>query len=175
MSANLQLVEDFINTRSIELGSDDIADRAALAGWLRERKLLPPGTTVTPAGHRRAVRLREGLRALAVVHNEAGPDRRAEADVADLARELPLVVDLSGPAPRLAPRSSSPADAALATILAAVAESAAEGTWARFKACRDDNCHWAYLDESRNRSRAWCSMASCGNRAKARAFRNRAS
>jgi len=29
-------------------------------------------------------------------------------------------------------------------------------------------CTWLFLDRSRNRSRRWCSMATCGNRAKAR-------
>ena len=35
----------------------------------------------------------------------------------------------------------------------------------RLKIC--PNCHWLFLDRSRNRSRAWCDMAVCGNRAKA--------
>jgi len=30
------------------------------------------------------------------------------------------------------------------------------------------NCHWLYIDNSRNRSRRWCDMNVCGNRAKAR-------
>ncbi|MGH6861202.1 MAG: CGNR zinc finger domain-containing protein [Phyllobacterium sp.] len=30
------------------------------------------------------------------------------------------------------------------------------------------NCHWLYFDASRNRSRRWCDMRVCGNRAKAR-------
>ncbi|WP_407867028.1 CGNR zinc finger domain-containing protein [Phyllobacterium phragmitis] len=30
------------------------------------------------------------------------------------------------------------------------------------------NCHWLYVDNSRNRSRRWCDMTVCGNRAKAR-------
>lgn len=35
----------------------------------------------------------------------------------------------------------------------------------RLKIC--PNCGWLFLDRSRNRSRAWCDMAVCGNRAKA--------
>ena len=35
----------------------------------------------------------------------------------------------------------------------------------RLKIC--PNCQWLFLDRSRNRSRAWCDMAVCGNRAKA--------
>ena len=34
--------------------------------------------------------------------------------------------------------------------------------------CADDRCGWLFLDSSRNRSRRWCSMEDCGNRAKAR-------
>jgi predicted RNA-binding Zn ribbon-like protein len=34
--------------------------------------------------------------------------------------------------------------------------------------CADGKCGWLFLDTSRNRSRRWCSMEDCGNRAKAR-------
>ena len=35
----------------------------------------------------------------------------------------------------------------------------------RMKIC--GNCGWLFLDKSKNRSRMWCDMAVCGNRAKA--------
>ncbi len=39
----------------------------------------------------------------------------------------------------------------------------------RVSQCADDRgCGYLFLDTSRNRSRLWCSMESCGNRAKAR-------
>lgn len=42
----------------------------------------------------------------------------------------------------------------------------------RMKVCR--NCGWLFIDRSKNRSRAWCDMAVCGNRAKAnRHYRRR--
>lgn len=34
--------------------------------------------------------------------------------------------------------------------------------------CAADQCGWLFLDHSRNRSRRWCTMKSCGNSAKAR-------
>jgi predicted RNA-binding Zn ribbon-like protein len=41
----------------------------------------------------------------------------------------------------------------------------------RVKACSPpDGCGWLYYDSSRNRSRRWCSMQSCGNAAKARSY-----
>ena len=43
----------------------------------------------------------------------------------------------------------------------------------RLKACAADDCGWVFLDHSRNRSRRWCDMSDCGNRAKVRRFRSR--
>ncbi|WP_299396564.1 CGNR zinc finger domain-containing protein [Pelagibius sp.] len=38
----------------------------------------------------------------------------------------------------------------------------------RIKICPADNCGWLFVDETRNGRRRWCSMETCGNRAKAR-------
>ena len=43
----------------------------------------------------------------------------------------------------------------------------------RVKECAADRCNWLFLDRSRNRSRRWCDMKDCGNRAKARRFQAR--
>jgi predicted RNA-binding Zn ribbon-like protein len=40
----------------------------------------------------------------------------------------------------------------------------------RVKKCADPICGWLFLDISRNRSRRWCDMRDCGNRAKASRF-----
>jgi predicted RNA-binding Zn ribbon-like protein len=60
----------------------------------------------------------------------------------------------------------------LAEPLRAIARSAAElltsADLARVRECDGESCTWLFLDRSRSRSRRWCSMASCGNRAKAR-------
>lgn len=34
--------------------------------------------------------------------------------------------------------------------------------------CHSDRCSWLFLDRSHNRSRRWCDMKTCGNRAKAK-------
>ncbi|MEO1679252.1 MAG: CGNR zinc finger domain-containing protein [Pseudomonadota bacterium] len=41
---------------------------------------------------------------------------------------------------------------------------------ARIKKCAGPRCGWLFVDESRNGRRRWCSMETCGNRAKARRF-----
>jgi predicted RNA-binding Zn ribbon-like protein len=38
----------------------------------------------------------------------------------------------------------------------------------RVRTCAAENCAWLFIDRSRNRSRQWCDMSVCGNRAKAR-------
>ena len=41
------------------------------------------------------------------------------------------------------------------------------------RTCANKSCDWVFLDTSKNRSRRWCSMKSCGNRAKARRHQER--
>ena len=38
----------------------------------------------------------------------------------------------------------------------------------RVKECDNETCRWLFVDMSKNRSRRWCDMKDCGNRAKAR-------
>lgn len=40
----------------------------------------------------------------------------------------------------------------------------------RLKVCSTPECGWLFLDTTKNGSRRWCDMASCGNRAKAQRF-----
>jgi predicted RNA-binding Zn ribbon-like protein len=172
----LRWVEDLINTRSLVYGTDDLARPADLAKWLSERDLLPGDADADagPADLRSAVRVREGLRALLAGRDAPGTDTASVADLDAVARELPLVVAVSaGQPPRLAPLDSSPVSAALARLLGIVAAAGFDGTWARLKVCRNEACRFAYYDHSRNKSRTWCSMETCGNQAKARAFRRR--
>jgi|SRR6266566_2339709 len=39
--------------------------------------------------------------------------------------------------------------------------------------CASETCNWLFMDTSKNHSRRWCDMKSCGNRAKARRFYGR--
>ena len=62
-------------------------------------------------------------------------------------------------------------------LLAPIAESAADllcyGNPAYLKKCESDLCVLHFYDTTKNHSRRWCSMAGCGNRAKAAAFYRR--
>lgn len=59
-------------------------------------------------------------------------------------------------------------------IAHSAADLLASGRLDRVRVCDSETCQWLFLDESRNRSRRWCDMATCGNRAKARRHYERA-
>ena len=59
-------------------------------------------------------------------------------------------------------------EAPLCPILRSAAELLTSGELRQVRECAAGDCNWLFLDCSRNRSRRWCSMATCGNRAKAR-------
>jgi predicted RNA-binding Zn ribbon-like protein len=65
-------------------------------------------------------------------------------------------------------------DGAGSEVVVAVLAAQAAGSWPRLKLCAAEDCRHAFVDRSRNRSATWCSMATCGNRAKVMAFRARA-
>ncbi|HEX9941877.1 MAG TPA: ABATE domain-containing protein [Thermoanaerobaculia bacterium] len=61
-----------------------------------------------------------------------------------------------------------PLEAPLWPILRSAAELLTAAERERVRECAGNACTWLFLDYSRNRSRRWCSMETCGNRAKAR-------
>lgn len=56
----------------------------------------------------------------------------------------------------------------LSTIVQNITEFLTSDQLGRLKVCGDENCGWLFLDMSKNKSRRWCSMQDCGNRAKAK-------
>jgi predicted RNA-binding Zn ribbon-like protein len=61
-----------------------------------------------------------------------------------------------------------PLDCLLWPILRSAAELLTAPELARVRVCPGLDCDWLFLDTSKNHSRQWCAMDSCGNRAKAR-------
>jgi predicted RNA-binding Zn ribbon-like protein len=168
---DLKTLLDFVNTNDLEDPDDGLGTPELLAAWLRERGVAV--TSVDAAAHARAIDLREGLRALGRANNgeRAEPDRLAALDAATAA--LPLVAALgTGSRWELEPRVEG-ADAFLGGIVATALRAMASGEWSRVKACQNDTCRWLFVDQSRNRSRTWCTMAICGSRMKSRAYRAR--
>jgi predicted RNA-binding Zn ribbon-like protein len=171
---SLDLVIDFVNTADLEEHTDALATAGGLGSWLVDRGLLREQEL--PVGERdrtAAVRLREALRSIMLANNGGELDAGAEAQVDAAARrgELGVALGADGCA-HLQARAGGVAGA-LAALVVPVAEGGPDGSWRRVKACRADDCLWAFYDRSRNHSGVWCNMAVCGNREKVRAYRNR--
>ncbi|HEX7964399.1 MAG TPA: CGNR zinc finger domain-containing protein [Gammaproteobacteria bacterium] len=67
----------------------------------------------------------------------------------------------------------APPLAVLGPIVWRAVELLESGPLDRIKQCCADDCGWVFLDTSKNRSRQWCSMQTCGNVSKVRRFRER--
>jgi len=59
------------------------------------------------------------------------------------------------------------AAALLSPVLWSAADLLAGARRDRVRQCDNPQCRWVFLDDSKSGNRRWCSMASCGNRAKA--------
>jgi predicted RNA-binding Zn ribbon-like protein len=168
----LALVQRFVNSLDVETGDEELYSPEALLAWLAERGLTRPGGTPTQAELERALAVREGLRAALGSHNGISPSEGQLAALEEAAGHASLRATFRGDTPALEPVCGG-VDAGLARLMAIVTSAAADGSWQRLKACADDGCRWAFYDHSRNRSGRWCSMATCGNQQKARAYRER--
>lgn len=181
---------DFTNTLDGRGGAganiiEYLRDYSDLVAWGRHTHILTDAEAAqlyaaaarhpdeAAAVFRRAIDLRETLYRLfvAVAHDRDS----APADLAALN-------DALAEAMRHAHISQTPqgfvwdwldvAPTVLARTLWPVARSAAEVLTSqavqRVRECPGSDCGWLFVDTSKNHSRRWCDMDSCGNRAKAR-------
>ena len=168
----LDVLRRFVNTRDVEDGIEELGTPAAVRAWLREHGL--PNVPRPGAGDvERLTALREALRGLMLANNGQADERRALEHLRAEAARVPLQVRFDGRGDSALVPGGAGVDAVVGELIGIVHEAMADGTWPRLKACRADDCEWAFYDRSRNRSGAWCSMAVCGNRAKARTYRRR--
>lgn len=168
-SERLELVRLFVNTLDVEDGVDAL-DR----GWLADHGLIGRHEEVPDADLARLAEAREAIRDLLRANNGVDTNvPRAAATLDAAAVRAGLAVRFAADGSARLEAASAGVDGALGRILGAVAAAMGTESWSRLKACRADDCRWAFYDDARNRSRAWCAMAVCGNRAKARAYRAR--
>ncbi len=168
------LVQAYVNTVDIQDGPEELTDPNTLGAWLVAHGLMESGQAVTDADLKNAIAVREAIRGV-IGANTGG--RVYPVDVATLneaatASRLRARFGAHGKA-RLEPESVGVAGA-MGRLVAAVFTAMADGDWTRLKLCGSQSCRWAFYDRSRNHSSRWCTMASCGNRQKARRFRERA-
>jgi predicted RNA-binding Zn ribbon-like protein len=181
---------DFLNTKELVSGSlvDHLETPARAFDWLagrnlvhpelldreRRRALDDPETGQRALGRVRRVRdaLREVTDAVAE-RRKAAPSALAEVNRAIRAREV-IELDQSEDGVRVGHRHiGDPVDDALARLAEPIVLEISSGRPERFRICDNETCRWVFFDASPTGKRRWCSMASCGNRAKARRHRER--
>jgi len=73
--------------------------------------------------------------------------------------------------------SWDPSDGLIEAVLGPVTLSAltvlTQQDLSRIKQCPGDHCGWLFFDTTKNKSRRWCEMEVCGNRAKQKGFAER--
>jgi predicted RNA-binding Zn ribbon-like protein len=171
----LLLVQSFVNTYEADTGVDLLRDPDTGRTWLTEAGLLD-GVPLTSAELESARDVRESIRAL-LVHNGGGdPPTPAQLEplraLATASRFRPVVrneglIDLSAEIGTESVR--------LIELILIIRDAQRDGSWKRLKACRNDECLWAFYDRSHAGRGAWCDMATCGNRIKNRTLRSRRS
>ena len=167
----LGLVQAFVNTVDLQDGPEELTDPNTLQQWLVARRLIEPGAHLDAADLKNAIALREAVRGVIGANTGSGvyPVDLATLNEAAARSRLRPRFGPDGKA-RLEPDESG-AVGAMGRIVAAVYAAMAEPDWRRLKLCGSATCRWVFFDSSRNQSSRWCTMASCGNRAKARRFR----
>ncbi len=174
---------DLLNTvewRGRPQPEDRLQDFAALLAWCRRLGLLSSATAraltrwaqADPEGaaarHRRIVAEREVLHGIVHVLSQGGrPPAAAVEGFNRLLAALPATEKLEFAGGRMRWQGVAADDLESLLFRPAAALLASESLRG-LRLCQGPECGWLFLDESRNRSRRWCSMRSCGNRAKAR-------
>lgn len=172
---NLELLRLFVNTREVDLQVDALDTPERLSEWLNNHSLLPEMTIIDHDAHHQALEFREAVRALALANGDPGRDADADA-IATLnsvgaQTQLSINVEANGRA-TLTPTGTG-IDQALGHFYATLYTAMVDGSFDRLKGCANDACLWLFYDQSKNQSKKWCRMQTCGNAANARAYRQR--
>lgn len=180
-----ELAFDFTNTssgRGWPTHMEHLRTASDVVAWARHARVVGPADGEWLSGKvaadqalarrllRRALDLREALYVIGV---EVAAGSAAPAPQVDrLAKEHAACVARA----RLTPDggryiwSWSPREAAIEAVLGPIALSAlatlGQADLTRIKRCEGEKCGWLFFDTTKNKSRRWCEMEVCGNRAK---------
>jgi predicted RNA-binding Zn ribbon-like protein len=168
---------DFVNTRRDDV--ECLRSVEDVVVWLVRARLLPQPMKAPASVLAEARALREaidaGVRA-AVARRlpDAGAVALIDGWLALAGSRPALQIDQIG-RPVLAerPRAESPRRALGMVAYDAARMLGSEGERARVRICASDTCSARFYDRSPAARRRWCSMALCGNQAKARRFREK--
>ena len=179
-----------VGWRPRDRSDDELVSYAALVGWVARAGLLDDAAAARLTGRAErepaeAARVLEQARALrGAIYRlllgvaEGQPPAADDLDTLSAHASAALAARRLRPTPEGGYAWEWPADTTpLERVLWPIAESAASLLTSplvhRVRRCADDECGWLFVDESRNRSRRWCSMEGCGTRAKVTRYRQR--
>jgi hypothetical protein len=172
---DLDLVRGFLSLHDHERGNPDGMPPSleSLRWWLGSRQLVAPEDPIRDQDLAWALRVRDAL--TAKVRENMGEPRDAEATALlnRAAEETGLRVCFGCTDVDAIHVGAGGVRGAIGRILGSAFLAELDGRWERFRVCADPGCTSVFFDRSRNKSGKWCSMTSCGNRAKVRAVRAR--
>jgi predicted RNA-binding Zn ribbon-like protein len=165
---------DFLRTlrhRGTADAVEELPDTEALLAWVRQCGPCAGATGAADAAHARD--LREAVHAL-ITAARAGrtPDAR-DVDEVNSAAAHPVPVPHLAPSGRLTWRADDPVRATLALVARDALDLVTSPSLTRLRNCAGPTCGALFLDISRPGNRRWCSMGTCGNRAKKETLRGR--
>jgi predicted RNA-binding Zn ribbon-like protein len=179
---------DFLNSLATPGGiaTDWLADGTDLLSWLQQAALITPVQAARLKDDPKLDHVATGARALrewlrAFVQRHAGKPLGAAAAAELGPLNLLLAEDRSyarvtgeaeGLALRRLGRWDTP-EALLQPLAAAIADLVCHADFRLIRTCEGQDCSLMFLDRTKAHARRWCSMALCGNRAKAAAHRAR--
>lgn len=146
---------------------------ASLEWWLRWSGLLDGGESASESDLAWAADVHEALHSKVLANmGDPLPDRDARI-LDDAARDAGVRVTFAedGVA-RISPTAGGVAGA-IGRLLALLTLAELDGSWGNFKECGSPTCRAVFYDRSKNHTGRWCSMRTCGNRMKVRAWRER--
>lgn len=172
---DLELVRSFVSLHEHEAGSLDSQPPSLgfVERWLRSNRLIDDDEPAVQDDLAWTAGVLEDLRVRVFQNGGRPADPAAVERLNAAAREAGLEVQFgNGGRSRFEARAKG-VRGAIGRLLAIAFLAELDGTWVNFKECESPTCRAVFYDRSKNRSGKWCSMQSCGNRAKVRAFRER--
>jgi predicted RNA-binding Zn ribbon-like protein len=154
-------------------GFERLREPEDLGRWLQEAQLLDAPVAVSPKQLRMARILREAIYRLFISMQGTASAAPADVEQVNLWAAGGADVLVLTPEGRLSSRPADSVEEALRTLAREAVELLGGPLAGRVKECGREDCGLLFLDESRARSRRWCSMDTCGSRSKMQAYRAR--
>lgn len=161
---------EFCNTGAsfrLKSGSDGVPDESSLASWLQVQgfsvDLTVSGGEIGKVHAFREILFRFFSGTASI------EDKEIVAKEVELAMSRLRLKESDGGfalVPDLQVKSLT--EAAIALVALSTARLLTGDALKRLRVCANNECQWLFLDRSKNRSRRWCEMSSCGNKMKAR-------